>query len=107
MKITFTRTRNARRSRLARSERPPPRYPHLALVRRRECGAADCSRRQETGSGAPRRRPADLAYFDLEIGVQHAKGSIQLSAPLRDWVQDALAPVGITLLPLDAESAAE
>ncbi len=42
-----------------------------------------------------------------EIGVHHAKGRIQLSAPLRDWVRDALAPVGITLLPLDAESAAE
>lgn len=42
-----------------------------------------------------------------EIGVQHAKGRIQLSVPLRDWVRDALAPVGITLLPLDAESAAE
>jgi PIN domain nuclease of toxin-antitoxin system len=42
-----------------------------------------------------------------EIGVQHAKGRIQLSAPLRDWVRDALAPVGVTLLPLDAESAAE
>lgn len=42
-----------------------------------------------------------------EIGVQHAKGRIQLSAPLRDWVRDALAPVGITLLPLDAESAVE
>ena len=42
-----------------------------------------------------------------EIGVQHAKGRIQLSASLRDWVRDALAPVGIALLPLDAESAAE
>ena len=42
-----------------------------------------------------------------EIGVQHAKGRIQLSAPFRDWVRDALAPVGITLLPLDAETAAE
>ena len=42
-----------------------------------------------------------------EIGVQHAKGRIQLSAPLRDWVRDALAPAGIALLPLDAESAAE
>jgi len=42
-----------------------------------------------------------------EIGVQHAKGRIQLSAPLRDWVRDALAPVGIALLPLEAESAAE
>lgn len=42
-----------------------------------------------------------------EIGVLHAKGRIQLSAPLRDWVRDALAPAGIALLPLDAESAAE
>lgn len=42
-----------------------------------------------------------------EIGVQHGKGKIQLSAPLRDWVRDALAPVGIALLPLDAESAVE
>ena len=42
-----------------------------------------------------------------EIGVQHAKGRIQLSAPLRDWVRDALAPAGIVFLPLDAESAAE
>jgi PIN domain nuclease of toxin-antitoxin system len=42
-----------------------------------------------------------------EIGVQHSKGRIQLSAPLRDWVRDALAPVGIALLPLDAESAVE
>lgn len=42
-----------------------------------------------------------------EIGVQHAKGRVQLSAPLRDWVRDALAPVGIALLPLDADSAAE
>lgn len=42
-----------------------------------------------------------------EIGVQHGKGRIQLSAPLRDWVREALAPVGIALLPLDAESAAE
>lgn len=42
-----------------------------------------------------------------EIGVQHAKGRIQLSAPLRDWVRDALSPVGIALLPLDAESAVE
>jgi PIN domain nuclease of toxin-antitoxin system len=42
-----------------------------------------------------------------EIGVQHAKGRIQLSTPLRDWVRDALAPAGIALLPLDAESAVE
>lgn len=42
-----------------------------------------------------------------EIGVQHAKGTIQLSAPFRDWVRYALAPAGISLLPLDADTAAE
>jgi len=42
-----------------------------------------------------------------EIGIQHAKGRIQLSTPLRDWVQSALAPAGISLLPLDADTAAE
>ena len=42
-----------------------------------------------------------------EIGVLHAKGRIQLSAPLRDWVNNALAPAGIGLLPLDAETASE
>lgn len=42
-----------------------------------------------------------------EIAVQHAEGRLQLSVPLRDWVRDALSPVGITLVPLDAESAAE
>lgn len=42
-----------------------------------------------------------------EIGVLHAKGRIQLSAPLRDWVNNALAPPGISLLPLDAETASE
>lgn len=42
-----------------------------------------------------------------EIGVQHGKGRIQLSLPLRDWVRKALAPVGIALLSIDAESAAE
>jgi PIN domain nuclease of toxin-antitoxin system len=42
-----------------------------------------------------------------EIGVLHAKGSVQLSAPLRDWVNNALAPAGINLLPLDAETASE
>lgn len=42
-----------------------------------------------------------------EIGVLHAKGRVQLSAPLRDWVNNALAPAGISLLPLDAEIAAE
>jgi PIN domain nuclease of toxin-antitoxin system len=42
-----------------------------------------------------------------ELGVRHAAGRIQLSLPLRDWVREALAPAGITLIPLDAESAAE
>jgi PIN domain nuclease of toxin-antitoxin system len=42
-----------------------------------------------------------------EIGMLHAKGTVQLSAPLRDWVRKALAPPGISLLPLDADSAAE
>jgi PIN domain nuclease of toxin-antitoxin system len=42
-----------------------------------------------------------------EIGVLHAKGRVQLSAPLRDWVTNALTPAGISLLPLDAETASE
>jgi PIN domain nuclease of toxin-antitoxin system len=42
-----------------------------------------------------------------EIGVLHAKGKVQLSAPLRDWVRAASAPTGISLLALDAEAAAE
>jgi len=42
-----------------------------------------------------------------EIGVQHAKGRIHLSTPLRDWVRRALDPAGISLLPLDADIAAE
>ena len=42
-----------------------------------------------------------------EIGVLLDKGRIQLSAPLRDWIDRALAPPGIRLLPLDAATAAE
>jgi PIN domain nuclease of toxin-antitoxin system len=42
-----------------------------------------------------------------EVGIQHAKGRIHLSTPLRDWVRRALAPAGISLLPLDADTAAE
>jgi PIN domain nuclease of toxin-antitoxin system len=42
-----------------------------------------------------------------EVGVQHAKGRIHLSTPLRDWVRRALGPSGISLLPLDADAAAE
>jgi len=42
-----------------------------------------------------------------EVGVQHAKGRIELSMPLRDWVARALSPPGISLLSLDADIAAE
>ncbi len=42
-----------------------------------------------------------------EIGVLHARGSVKLSAPLRDWVEKALSPPGIDLLALDAATAAE
>ena len=42
-----------------------------------------------------------------ELGMQLAKGRIQLPVPLRDWVDQALAPPGIRLLPLDAASAVE
>jgi PIN domain nuclease of toxin-antitoxin system len=42
-----------------------------------------------------------------EVGMLHAEGRVQLSTPLRDWVRKALAPPGISLLPLDADSAVE
>jgi PIN domain nuclease of toxin-antitoxin system len=42
-----------------------------------------------------------------EIGALSAKGRIQLSAPLRDWVDKALAAPGIRFAPLDAATAAE
>jgi PIN domain nuclease of toxin-antitoxin system len=42
-----------------------------------------------------------------EVGALHAKGRVQLSAPLRDWVESAVVPAGITLVPLDAAIAAE
>ena len=42
-----------------------------------------------------------------EIGVHQAKGRIQISQPLRDWVRNALAVPGINLIPLDADIAAE
>jgi PIN domain nuclease of toxin-antitoxin system len=42
-----------------------------------------------------------------EIGAQSAKGRIQLSIPLRDWVAKALDVPGIHLAPLDAVTAAE
>jgi len=42
-----------------------------------------------------------------EVGVLHAKERIQLSSPLRDWIRRALTPTGITLMPLDADTAVE
>ena len=42
-----------------------------------------------------------------EIGVQSAKGRIQLSIPLRDWTEKTLGVPGIHFLPLDAAAAAE
>lgn len=42
-----------------------------------------------------------------EIGMQHAKGRVQLSAPLRDWIEKALAPAGISVISLDTDTAAE
>ena len=42
-----------------------------------------------------------------EMGAQAAKGRIQLSAPLRDWVDKALSGPGIRFVPLDAVAAAE
>ncbi len=42
-----------------------------------------------------------------EIGALSAKGRIQLSIPLRDWVAKALEVPGIHLSPLDAVTAAE
>lgn len=42
-----------------------------------------------------------------EIGVLSAKGRIQISVPLRDWVENALGVPGILFAPLDAAAAAE
>jgi PIN domain nuclease of toxin-antitoxin system len=42
-----------------------------------------------------------------ELGILHGKGRVQLSSPLRDWVQRALKPSGISLVTLDADTAAE
>lgn len=47
------------------------------------------------------------AISTWEIGILHSKGRVHLSAPLRDWVNDALAPSGISLAALDAEIAVE
>jgi PIN domain nuclease of toxin-antitoxin system len=42
-----------------------------------------------------------------EIGAHSAKGRIQLSIPLRDWVEKALDVPGIHMTALDAATAAE
>lgn len=42
-----------------------------------------------------------------EIGALSAKGRIQISVPLRDWVAKALDVPGIHLTPLDADAAVE
>jgi PIN domain nuclease of toxin-antitoxin system len=42
-----------------------------------------------------------------EVGVLAAKGRVQLSVPLRDWVERALQAPGVYLAPLDAFSAVE
>lgn len=42
-----------------------------------------------------------------EIGMQSLKGRIQLAMPLRDWVAKALSAPGMSLLALDADTAAE
>src|SRR5260370_42248118 len=42
-----------------------------------------------------------------ELGMQLARGRIQLPVPLRDWVNQAVAPPGIRLLPWDAARAVE
>jgi len=42
-----------------------------------------------------------------ELGILRAKGRVQLSSPLRDWVRRALKPSGISLVTLDADTAAE
>jgi PIN domain nuclease of toxin-antitoxin system len=42
-----------------------------------------------------------------EIGVHSARGRIQLSVPLRDWVERALGLPGIRLAFLDAAAAVE
>ncbi len=42
-----------------------------------------------------------------EIGMHAARGRIQLSVPLRDWVERSLAAPGIAFQPVDAAVAAE
>jgi PIN domain nuclease of toxin-antitoxin system len=42
-----------------------------------------------------------------EIGVHNVKGRIQLSVPLRDWIERSLGAAGIRFVPLNAAAAAE
>jgi PIN domain nuclease of toxin-antitoxin system len=42
-----------------------------------------------------------------EIGVHNVKGRIQLSVPLRDWIERSLGAPGIRFVPLNAAAAAE
>jgi PIN domain nuclease of toxin-antitoxin system len=42
-----------------------------------------------------------------EIGMHLARGRIQLTVPLRDWIDSALGAPGIRLAPLDAAIAVE
>jgi len=42
-----------------------------------------------------------------EIAMHNVKGRIQLSVPLRDWVERSLGAPGIRFVPLDAAAAAE
>jgi len=56
------------------------------------------------------RRTAGLLVSAIsvwELGVHVRKGKIQLSAPLRDWVDRALDAQGIRFVPLDAATAVE
>ncbi len=56
------------------------------------------------------RRAGDLHVSSIsvwEIGLLIAKGRIKLSAPAREWVQQAIALPGLRLHDLDAETALE
>ena len=56
------------------------------------------------------RRDAGLLVSAIsvwELGMQVAKGRVQLSAPLNIWVRRAIQAPGIKLVPLDSETALE
>ncbi len=42
-----------------------------------------------------------------EIGMLYAKEKVRLSAPLRDWIERATTPEGLSVLPLDTQTALE